>query len=150
MPVKPLKPTLPLITYCPSSLLTFRCKSCNFPFVTTRSLRNGTKLIIPAVSISSACTNTSKLDTSSISILPFTRIDEPSTSAVKAPLDIPLILRATVPSRFSTLRLTPSLARSATWPLLMVISPLKLPDLFGSDGLTNFSILQVPSFNCHI
>ena len=105
---------------------------------------------MPAVSISSACTNTSKLDTSSMSILPFTRTEEPSISAVKAPLDIPLILSATVPSRFSTFRFIPSLVRNATRPLFMVMSPSKLPDLFGSDGFTNFSTLQDPSTNCHI
>ena len=105
---------------------------------------------MPAVSISSDCTNTSKLDTSSMSILPFTRTEEPSISAVKAPLDIPLILSATVPSSFSTFRFIPSLVRNATRPLFMVMSPSKLPDLFGSDGFTNFSTLQDPSTNCHI
>ena len=69
---------------------------------------------MPVVSISLACTNTSKLDTSSMSILPFTRTEEPSISAVKAPLDIPLILSATVPSSFSTFRFIPSLVRNAT------------------------------------
>ena len=49
-----------------------------------------------------------------MSILPFTRTEEPSISAVKAPLDIPLILSATVPSSFSTFRFIPSLVRNAT------------------------------------
>ena len=136
--------------YLPSSLLRFKCKSCNLPLVTDRSLRSGTKLIIPAVSISSACTKRSKLDTLFISILPFKVIAEPSTSAVKAPLDMPLISSAIVPSRFPTFLFIPSLVRSATRPSLTVTEPSKVPDLFGSDGFTNLVILHDPSASCHI
>ena len=104
----------------------------------------------PAVSISSACTKRSKLDTWSISMVPFNTTEEPSISAVNAPLDMPPILSAIVPSRLSTFLFRPSLVRTATRPSCIVIEPSKLPDLLGSDGFTNFSTLHDSSASCQI